>query len=223
MPLQRELPESLQLLSRRQAIELSDVHFTRDVGDLIEALERPADTRMARARRWMKPTLVALIFAICAMAAGIGIWSWQESSYPLERVEAPVVAHNSVPSSNASPANPPTIVNSANIGGNWRAVVQKNDAKYEIYFTFEVVGDKLFGRAIYPTGVGGILNGTISQNRLSFTTKHVPDFSDEEATITVEGRVSGDEIQVITQDEDGYSKGVARRVARIGKATVLTP
>jgi hypothetical protein len=41
MPLQRELPESLQLLSRRQALEVSDVHFSRDVGDLIEALKTP--------------------------------------------------------------------------------------------------------------------------------------------------------------------------------------
>ena len=95
--------------------------------------------------------------------------------------------------------------------------------KYEIYFTFEVVGDKLFGRAIYPTGEGGILDGKISQNRISFITKHVPDFADEEATITVEGTVSGDEIQILTQDKDGYSKGVAHRVERISKARVLTP
>ena len=103
------------------------------------------------------------------------------------------------------------------------AVVQKNDVKYEIYFTFEVVGDKLFGRAIYPTGEAGILNGTIGQGKISFTTKHVPDFADEEATITVEGIVSGDEIQVFTQDKDGYSKGVAHRVTRVNQPKVLTP
>jgi hypothetical protein len=51
----------------------------------------------------------------------------------------------------------------------------------------------------------------------------VPDFADEEATITVDARVSGDEIQVFTQDKDGYSKGVAHRVAQVGKAKVLTP
>jgi hypothetical protein len=100
-------------------------------------------------------------------------------------------------------------------------VVQKEGVKYEIYFTFEVVDDRLFGKAIYPTGEGGILNGRISENRISFITKHVPDFTDEEATITVEGRVSGDEIQILTQDKDGYSKGIARRVERISNARVL--
>jgi hypothetical protein len=95
--------------------------------------------------------------------------------------------------------------------------------KYEIYFTFEAVGDKLLGRAIYPTGEAGILNGTISQGKISFTTKHVPDFADEEATITVDGRISGGEIQIFTQDKDGYSKGVAHRVERVARAKVLTP
>lgn len=58
MPVQRELPESLQLLSRRQALEISDVHFTRDVGDLIEALKGlPARHWLAHpsgaSRRWL--------------------------------------------------------------------------------------------------------------------------------------------------------------------------
>jgi hypothetical protein len=51
----------------------------------------------------------------------------------------------------------------------------------------------------------------------------VPDFADEEATITVEGRISGDEIQVFTQDKDGYSKGIAHRVTRVAQPKVLTP
>jgi hypothetical protein len=221
MPLQRELPESLQLLSRRQALELSDVHFIRDVGDLIEALKRPAGTRVARSPKWLKPTLAGSISTICILAAAIGIWTWQKPPHSRERVGAPGA---SAPKTDAaSLANPSKIVDNANISGNWRAVVQKGDVKYEIYFTFQMVGGKLFGSAIYPTGEGGILNGTISQDRISFITKHVPDFADEEATITVEGRIFGDEIQIFTQDKDGYSKGIARRVTRISKARVLTP
>jgi hypothetical protein len=224
MPLQRELPESLQLLSRRQALEISDVHFIRDVGDLIEALKRPAGTRTFHSPKWIKPALATAISIICLLAAGIGIWTWQNLAHPREQVDAPVVSRNSVPQINApSLANPPKITDNANISGNWRAVVQKKDVKYEIYFTFEVVDDKLFGTAIYPTGEAGIVNGTIGQDKISFITKHVPDFADEEATITVEGRVSSDEIQVFTQDKDGYSKGVAHRVARISKAKVLAP
>ncbi len=214
MPLQRELPESLQLLSRRQALEISDVHFTRDVGDLIEALKKPAGTATARSPKSIKPVLAASISTICALAAGIGIWTWQYSPHP-----RPSASQTNA----APPASSSAIVDNANISGNWLAVVQKENVKYQIYFTFEVVGDKLFGKARYPTGEAGILNGTISQSRISFITKHVPNFADDEATITVEGKVSGDEIQVFTQDKDGYSKGVAHRVTRISEPRVLTP
>ena len=41
MPEARELPQQLQFLSRHQAIEISDARFSRDVQDLIAALERP--------------------------------------------------------------------------------------------------------------------------------------------------------------------------------------
>jgi hypothetical protein len=214
MPPQQELPESLQSLSRRQALELSDVHFMHDVADLIEALKRPADTK------WIKPALVTSISTLCVLAAGIGMWIWQKSPHLPGPAKTPVVA-GTAPT--APPANSTKKADNTNISGNWRAVVQKEDVRYEIYFTFEVVGDKLFGKAIYPTGEAGILNGKISQNQISFITKHVPDFADQEATITVEGRISGDEIQVFTQDQDGYSKGVAHRVARISNAKVLTP
>jgi hypothetical protein len=156
MPLQRELPESLQSLCRRQALELSDVHFTRDVGDLIEALKRPAGTRVVRSPKWLKPTLAASISTVFALAAGIGIWTWQKSPHPRE--QAPVVAGTT---QTAPPANSSKNADNANISGNWRAVVQKEDVRYEIYFTFEVVGDKLFGKAIYPTGEAGILNGVL--------------------------------------------------------------
>jgi hypothetical protein len=199
------------LLSRRQALEISDVHFLRDVADLIEALKRPGDARTVRSPKWIKPAL-ASIAAVCALAAGIGIWTRQNPPHPRQQVEAPVLAGKSAPPASAAP----------NISGNWLAVLQKDGTKYEIYFTFEVVGDKLLGKAYYPTGEAGILNGTIGQGRISFTTKHVPNFATEEATITVEGRISGDEIQVFTQDQDGLSKGVAHRVDRISQPKVLT-
>ena len=218
MPLQRELPEPLQLLSRRQALELSDVHFTRDVGDLIEALKRPGGSRVGRSPKWLKLRLAASI-SIFVLAAGVGIWNWQRPQHPQELTEAPrtsAASANKTSSSNSTKA-----LDNNDISGNWKAVVQKKDVKYEIYFTFQVVGDKLLGTVVYPTGEGGILDGKIGQSRISFITKHVPDFADEEATISVEGRISGDEIRIFTQDKDGYSKGVAHRTAQIGRPRVL--
>ena len=214
VPLERELPESLQPLCRRQALELSDVHFTRDVADLIEVLKGRDGAR------WIKPALAITISTLCVLTAGIGIWTWERSPHPPGQGRTPVVADTTKA---VQPANSAKIPNSADISGNWRAVVQKENVRYEIYFTFEVVGDKLFGKAFYPTGEAGILNGTIGKGQFSFITKHVPDFADQEATITVEGRISGDEIQVFTQDQDGYSKGVAHRVARLSRAKVLNP
>lgn len=90
MPLERELPESLQSLCRRQALELSDVHFARDV-DLIEALKRPAGTRGARSPEWLKPTPIASISMVLALATGIGIWTWRNAHPPGQAI-GPVVA-----------------------------------------------------------------------------------------------------------------------------------
>jgi len=217
MPLQRQLPESLQLLSRRQALEISDVHFIRDVADLIDALKKPSGAPAAALPRWIKPALAILL---CVVAIVLGIWIWQNKPHSRESVTARGSAplEKMVRSAGSSPTG-----HSANVSGNWKAVVQKESVRYEIYFTFEVLGDKLFGKAIYPTGEGGILNGTIGQGTISFTTKHVPNFADKEATIKVEGKLSNDEIEILVQDEDGYAKGVAHRVTRVGQPRVLTP
>ena len=223
MPVQRELPESVQLLSRRQALEISDVHFTRDVGDLIEALKNPAGARGAHSYKWSKPAVAASIFAGCALAAGFGIWTWQGARHTGQPLEAPTGTPNPAIQTKAATADSSKPADNANINGTGLAVVQKEDVTYEIYFTFETVGDKLFGKAIYPTGQAGILNGTIGQGKLSFITKHVPDFAEEEATITVEGRVLGDKIEIFTQDKDGYSKGLAHRVSQISRPKVLAP
>ena len=180
--------------------------------DLIEALKSPAGEQIARSR-WIKPALAASI-VVAAVAAGI--WLWPKPPHPAQLAAAP--RENTVPAATSDKT-----ATAANITGNWKAVVRKEDRQYEIYFTFEVVGDKLFGKAIYPTGEAGILNGKFDQGKVSFVTKHVPNFAEEEATITVEGKVSDDQIEVFLQDKDGYSKGVAHRVARISQPKVLTP
>ena len=212
MPQSRDLPESLQLLSRRQALELSDGRFIRDVADLIDALKTPPGARSV-VSKWIKPALAA---SLCVAAVGAGLWLWPKPPHPTPLAEAP--RPTAAPPADSSKTAPP-----ANVTGSWKAVVQKEDVKFEVYFTFEAVGDKLFGKAIYPTGEAGILNGKFDQGRISFITKHVPDFAEEEATINVEGKVSGDEIEIFMQDKDGFSKGVAHRVARTTQPKVLTP
>jgi hypothetical protein len=209
MPEARELPQQLQFLSRHQAIEISDARFSRDVQDLIADLERPAGKRKAGMPKWSG---VAIVCLVAVLAIGIGLWFWQTSRRGGEQVGTP---RDSVPASRVAAPK-------GDISGNWKAVFQNQETTYEVYFTFDVMGDKLLGRVIYPTGEAGILNGVVNQGKFSFITKHVPQFADQEATITVDGQISGDEIQVVTQGESGYAKGVAHRVAQVGTPKVLT-
>jgi TIR domain len=220
MPQQRELPQSLQPLSRHQALEISDTHFTRDVQDLIAALEKGAGESPILVRKWFKPVLIATVLVLALIMAGI--WSLQKGRRAKGPESHTVARSPAQQASAAPPVNPSQEVANADISGTWKAVLHKDGSTFETFLTFEVFGDKLFGKVIYPTGEAGILNGTISNGHFSFITKHTPDFSQEEATITVDGRISGDEIEIVTQDNSGFAKGVAHRVAQIGRPKVLT-
>jgi TIR domain len=220
MPSQRELPESLQLLSRRQALEISDARFTRDVQDLIAALEKGAGQTPPSQRGWLKPAVIA---AVLLIAAGIGVWTLLKGRSTRAGSAAQTAAGDSgLPTGGASSAGPSQKTAGGNISGNWKAVLQKNGTSFDTFFTFEVSGDKLFGKVVYPTGEAGILNGTIGNGQFSFITRHTPNFEQQEATITVDGRVVGDEIEIVLQDNDGFAKGVARRVSQIGNPKVMT-
>jgi hypothetical protein len=102
-----DLPESLQLLSRRQALELSDGRFPRDVADLIEALKSPAGEQIARSR-WIKPALAASI-VVAAVAAGI--WLWPKPPHPAQLAAAP--RENTIPAATSDKT-----ATAANITGN---------------------------------------------------------------------------------------------------------
>jgi TIR domain len=221
MPSRRELPESLQPLSRHQALEISDAHFTRDVQDLIAALEKGVGQAPFSQLRWLKPALIAAVLLVGLIAAVTGVRSWQKGR-PQLRGSATQAAAGGPVLPDGDSASPSQKATNGDISGNWKAVLQKNGATFETFFTFEVSGDKLFGRVIYPTGEAGILNGTISNERFSFITRHTPQFAEQEATITVDGHIVGDEIEIVLQDNDGFAKGVARRVPQIGNPKVLT-
>ena len=205
MPLQRELPESLHPLARRQAVAFSDTHFARDVDDLIAALQKdkgqvalPVSTR--------KYAWIASVLLLVAIAAGA--WQWQERKH---HSDSPAAKGEAM-----APGATSRAVKNGDISGTWKGVLSKDGRAFNVLFTFEVSGNKLFGRVIYPTGEAGIQDGTIRDGRLSFITRHTPQFADKEATITVDGRMSGDEIEVVMQDDNGFAKGVAHRMPEPG-------
>ena len=209
MPLQQELPESLQPLARRQALSLSDTNFARDVQDLIAALEKGQGHTMLP-RRTPKSALITAALLLVVIA--VGLWKWHESKSrrdgsASQSATAPAATGASAPSTNPSPASAST-----DISGNWKAVLSKNGGRFNVLFTFEVSGERLFGRVVYPTGEAGIQNGTIKNGQLSFITRHTPQFADHEATITADGRISGGDIEIVMQDDDGFAKGIAHRV-----------
>ena len=219
MPSQRELPESLQPLSRHQALEISDARFTRDVQDLIAALEKGGGKAPLSRHKWLKPALIA---AVVSVAAGLGVWILLKGHSPHAGSAVQTATGGpGLPAGGASTAGPSQKTASTDISGNWKAVLQKNGTTFETFFTFEVSGDKLFGKVIYPTGEAGILNGTIGNGKFSFITRHTPQFAEQEATITVDGHMVGNEIEVVLQDNDGFAKGVARRVPQIGNPKAL--
>ncbi len=222
MPSQRELPESLQPLSRHQALEISDARFTRDVQDLIAALEKGTGQAPPSQRKWLKPALIAAVLLLGLIAATVGVRTWRKGRPGPGGSAQTAPGGPGLPAGGASTAGRSQKTASGNISGDWKAVLQKNGSTFETFFTFEVSGDKLFGKVIYPTGEAGILNGTIGNGRFSFITRHTPQFAEQEATITVDGRMVGDEIEIVLQDNDGFAKGLARRVPQIGNPKVLS-
>src|SRR5262245_691953 len=72
MPRADSLPQDLQSLARRQAIELSDTRWETDLQRLVDALqgERAPVPPPRPRRRWLPPVVASIL----AVAIGIGAW-----------------------------------------------------------------------------------------------------------------------------------------------------
>jgi uncharacterized membrane protein YtjA (UPF0391 family) len=84
MPRSTDLPEELRMLTRRNALEISDTHFHRDVDQLIEILDRALGRRVSRrrlgeirdagpasSRRGASQLIWGIVFFIIALVAGL--------------------------------------------------------------------------------------------------------------------------------------------------------
>lgn len=98
------------------------------------------------------------------------------------------------------------------ITGDWHAEVKSHTGQiYEIEMRLEQLNDRIFGWVRYPTGKGGILDGRLEGNMLSFKTEHVPQFEQNKATIHFQGEISGQEIEFIMQSADSFAKFGAKK------------
>jgi hypothetical protein len=98
------------------------------------------------------------------------------------------------------------------VNGVWIAEVQKaNQRPFRIRLELAESGGTLTGAVAYPTGDAAIQAGTFQKGRLTFFTTHTPQFASEPATIRWNGNVEGEDIRVTVADDNGVSRGIARR------------
>ena len=72
-------------------------------------------------------------------------------------------------------------------------------------------GTSVIGSVSYPTGDGAIRDGVLIGTRITFSTTHVPNFTSGPATVRWEGEVVNGELQLVSADDNGVARGVARR------------
>ena len=196
MPAAADLPPELTELSFRNAIEIRDERFDRDVVELetflasaLRVTGQSGDGRRAGVVRRLRFAVPLLI-----LAAFIG-------GYFLLRPAARVATDAPVP---IAPV----------IDGEWVAEMQKPGQRpFRIRLRFQRVGESLGGMVQYPTGDGPMHDVVLKGRTLTFSTTHVPQFESAPATIRFQAEVAGDHIQLMATDDAGVATGVAARPA----------
>jgi hypothetical protein len=182
MPGAADLPAALTELAQRQAVELTDKDFSRDVDQLVEALKtitalkkrsgiesEDARKHMPRRSAWWLSVLAIGFFAIA-------FWRWQEPG-------------------------------GAKLEGVWEAQVNYSwGESFKENFALKTNGDRLIGTASFLGANRGIVEGKIEGAKISFV---VPFQSMSGSDITEHkvqymGTVAGSEIHFVIHDDRGY-------------------
>jgi hypothetical protein len=101
----------------------------------------------------------------------------------------------------------------ASLNGMWIARMERAGQRpYNIRLQFVQSGHTLTGQVEYPTGSGAIEDGTIDGGKLTFSTRHVPQFESQPARISFTGEIRGREVDLTSVTPDGgIAKGIARK------------
>jgi hypothetical protein len=101
----------------------------------------------------------------------------------------------------------------AALDGTWIVRLQAPGQRaYTIRLQFVVSGNMLGGQVEYPTGTAAIEAGSIEPGRVTFFTRHTPQFSDQPARINFIIQPRGRELDITTiTDSGGIAKGIARK------------
>ena len=236
MPLQSQLPASLQALARHQALVIEHSRFAADIDRLVATLRAAlgpspgapaaaavpapaAPGRVARrvALRWGGLALLALVLLVVAagLLASRGWWAGPDG---VAGADAAAGAGAPAASAAAAPAVRPAV------NGRWQAQVVYDwpNARYTERFEFTGQAGELLGSASF-LGVGrGIVEGSAAADGLRFVTRTREIVGSDGAGLDVRhrysGRLVGDALHLVMQTEGGSSVHaalyiVAQRVA----------
>ncbi len=202
MPDTAQLPEDLQPLSRRNAVEIRDDRFDDDVARLLGFLGHAGGVA-AKARTgggFSRAQLAGVAVAVAVVAA-LGIGSVMRRP-PAADASGTTVA---VPTVGIAADVP-------DIDGDWIAeMLNERKAAFRVGLTFKRAGDTLIGMVRYPTGEGAIRDGRIDGNRMTFSTQHTPQFDSAPALIEWVGTIEDGVIAVTSSSDSGIATGTARR------------
>jgi hypothetical protein len=140
MPTDKELPEILHSLHRRQAVEVSDRYYHQDVDRLIKAIEGPSGPRRSAVSKW--------IAIVSSVSVGLVACAWGTLSFRLFQPTLPVAA--SPHSSSAREEQPAS---------------NRSDSGHETYRSASVGDDEMI--SIYSTSYGGVALDRQSDNDLN--------------------------------------------------------
>ncbi len=183
MPPAPDLPAALADLAQRQAVELTDKDFSRDVDQLIEALEKVPGLREIKGladgagqKRRATRAIAWGLAVFCLVLALIGFWQWHRPG-------------------------------AANFAGLWEAQVAYSwGGSFKEEFDLKTGGGKLFGTASFLGVKRGIQEGRIGSGQIAFIIRF-QSMSGSEVTeheVQYTGTISGDEIRFVMQDDRGY-------------------
>lgn len=196
MPAAEQLPGDMAALTGRQAFELSDARFEPDTQALLDTVQRylvqPISAMPAlHGRRNALGGITAVVFG-GGLLLGLLWMQHRKGSDP------------PVPDARVAPP--------ADLTGNWVAQVPIDAQRhYTLRLQLQSVDERLLGSIEFPTGSGGLSEGRVEQDRVSFTTVHRPQFEDTDVKTRFEGRVTGDELDLVMQYADVVKRIRLRR------------
>ena len=215
MPTEADLPEPLQPMARRNALEVRNSRFRSDTDSLISTVRRvlgEPDTQppLPHPKR-SKGLRYSLIGGLVVMGVIATVYLFG----PRQTPESPAPQHRSDSAAAARDDAGTTIPDRRpDINGVWEADVTYDwpNARYVERFDFRGEGDDVYGSASFLGKRRGILEGRIEKDRLRFITRTQEVLGDwqnpKDVVHRYRGKFTGDEIEFVMQTEGGYSEHI---------------